>query len=411
MQQASFNTHLVKYADDFLEFFLESRVTDLSLEDFKQSVFLHKILNKRLKQKRWHKVHRERAHWGFKWFTKPFFADNFFIKRGAVATKVWRRWFKRIPRRKFRFVKKYWSLFGLFRRWKRTHIKRVTNSLKLYSLKHSHQIERPKNVFSLPRRVFLTQKRIKMVLWRSLYRSTKYKLLPRQLKYKKKSHIDKLFFKKRVRRKTIFLNVYRPLLSKLRRARFAHWGIRTFGKLNEYRYNKLLAFELKLAPKLHYMQFLFLFLLHTYTANLSWKQLKRLCTYNLVFLNGQPAPQTSILKVGDIVELPFSISLVKRRLKLKKLFFKIVKRVRKLSYKSFLAGARRNKHIKKYKVVPKIFKRLPVGLKMIGNCVALDPTLNVFAVIKKLPLYTLNIEKKLFVTSVLTLQNWRYRFD
>jgi hypothetical protein len=92
-------------------------------------------------------------------------------------------------------------------------------------------------------------------------------------------------------------------------------------------------------------------------------------------------------------------------LKLKKLFFKIVKRVRKLSYKSFLAGARRNKHIKKYKVVPKIFKRLPVGLKMIGNCVALDPTLNVFAVIKKLPLYTLNIEKKLFVTSVLTLQN------
>lgn len=396
-------TDLEFFFDEILEASFEARLP------YKLALSL--LDGPRISLKRLHYVQRKRAHWRFPRRVRHLFVENSVVKKGATASLVLRRWLKRLSKKRFRFTKKYHTLFTTIKRWKRAHLSRRISSLKLTRLVSWSISKKQRNVFPITRRVFLTQKRLKKILWKSLYKHVKNKLLLSQVIQQKKQYLEPEFFSKKRKKKTIFLNVYRPLISKLRRARIVHWGIRTRGKLNEYRYNKLLAFELQQVPELHYLKLLYIYIFHTYVASLSWRQMLNLFSYNLIFLNGVPVTKFETCKKGDLIELPFGPSLLARRLRLKKVFFKIVKRARRLSYKSFLGGVRRNKFVKKYKVVPKLFKRLPFGFKQLGKFLAIAPGLGSLAVIKQLPAYQFNPEKKLLITSVLTLQNWRYRFD
>lgn len=394
-----------------LDFFFDELVEASFEDNHPAGLALYLLDGPRISHKRLHYVQRKRAHWRFPRRLKHLFSDNSAVKKGAASSLVLRRWLKRLSKKRFRFTKKYRVLFTTIKRWKRGHLSRRISSLKLTRLMSWNINKHRRNVFPITRRVFLTQKRLKKILWKSLYKHIKNKLLLSQVIRQKKQYLEPEFFLKKQKKKTIFLNVYRPLISKLRRARIVHWGIRTRGKLNEYRYNKLLAFELRQVPTLHYLQLLYIYIFHTYVASLSWRQMLNLFSYNLIFLNGVPVTKFEICKKGDLIELPFGPSLLARRLRLRKVFFKIVKRARRLSYKSFLSGVRRNKFVKKYKVVPKLFKRLPQGFKQLGKFLAIAPGLGSLAIIKQLPAYQFNPEKKLLVTSVLTLQNWRYRFD
>lgn len=57
---------------------------------------------------------------------------------------------------------------------------------------------------------------------------------------------------------------------------------------------------------------------------------------------------------------------------------------------------------KKNKLVPKIFKKLPVGVQLFGKNLAYDPVLNIFAVIYNLPKTTHNLNWNITKSSVLS---------
>ena len=151
-------------------------------------------------------------------------------------------------------------------------------------------------------------------------------------------------------------------------------------------------------------------LLRSYRVVLSWRQMILLITNQLIVINGCFFFENVVIKWGDIIELPFYKRKKKRKIKKSKYIFrKIVRRAKRTSYKSFLAN--KNKKMRKHTKVPKIFKRLPIGYKKLGAFLARDSSLNIFAVIYPLEQWIHDMDYELGLSSVLTLQNWRYRFD
>lgn len=148
----------------------------------------------------------------------------------------------------------------------------------------------------------------------------------------------------------------------MRKARYAHWNLRTTGKLNQWRYDKLLAWELRNLVESQSQQMLAHILLRSYRIVLSWRQMLLLISNQLIVINGQFYFENVIIKWGDIIELPFYKRKKSKKIKNSKYTFrKIVRRAKRTSYKSFLA--RKNKKIRKNTKIPKIFKRLPIGYK------------------------------------------------
>lgn len=312
-----------------------------------------------------------------------------------------RRWWRKTWNFDFRY-----SVKRKFRK-QFTHISKLRRlnffKFTIVNLKRTYEY---KMRFSIRQRIFLSEKNLTRGVWNFLYKSVKHKLLERAKKFKKKKTFAVPFIKKT----TIFLNAHKPLIWKMRKARYAHWNLRTVGKLNQWRYDKLLAWELRKLVESKSKQMLAHILLRSYRVVLSWRQMILLITNQLIVINGCFFFENVVIKWGDIIELPFYKRKKKRKIKKSKYIFrKIVRRAKRTSYKSFLAN--KNKRMRKHTKVPKIFKRLPIGYKKLGAFLARDSSLNIFAVIYPLEQWIHDMDYELGLSSVLTLQNWRYRFD
>lgn len=312
----------------------------------------------------------------------------------------------------FRFLSAFNKKFFLRRinkidNFAMSRIARV-NFFKTSILNKSSKIKEKKS-FSLVRRTFINNTRINEFLWASLFKTAREGIITHKVKSLRQRLASKL--RKKRNKLLLFLNINKPIISKLRKARYAHWGIRTRGKLNEYRYNKLIAFELKQTPLMDATQILYYYLLATYSVVLSWKQILRLLLTNLILVNGQPVNVIKRLNKGDIVELPHNIAIMQRRRVFGMFLDTIVRRAKYTNYKSFINKRGRFKKLAQPNAVPKIFKRLPIPTFSIPQYFFFYPALGALFVLKKLPCHQFNIENSLFTTSVLSLHNWRYRFD
>lgn len=370
---------------------------------FNKLVKTRKYLFISKKKKRWNIFRKKAAR------ISPLYINSLYsssYKRFGVNVlhslrSMHRRWWRKTWNYKFRY-----SIKKKFRKYFFRIIKvRRLNFLKFTTLKLKRKLLYTMR-FSIRQRIFLSSKNLTRGVWEFLYKSVKHKLLERSKQYKKKN----LFFRNKVKKKTILLNANKPLIWKMRKARYAHWNFRTIGKLNQWRYDKLLAWELRNLVESQSKQMLAHIMLRSYKIVLSWRQMILLIKNQLIVINGCFFFANSTIKWGDIIELPFY-----RKKKIKKIknskytFRKIVRRAKRASYKSFLTF--KNKKLKKNHKVPKIFKRLPIGFKKLGAFLARDSAINVFGVVYPLERWVHDTYYELGLSSVLTLQNWRYRFD
>lgn len=260
--------------------------------------------------------------------------------------------------------------------------------------------------FSLKERIFLSHKTIQRTIWEFLYKGVRRRKLNRRgIAVTRRTRKNN----RPVSQKHIFLNAHKPLIWKMRNARYAHWALRTRGKLNEYRYDKLLGTELNFIGKTKTYLLLPFIIFTTLTSFLSWKQIKQVMEYGLFIYNGRPNWLPEHFAVGDIVELPLGLTLKKTQRRMKFRYRMILNKARRATYKNFIA--RKRFGVRKPISIPKVFKKLPIANKQLRDRFAFDPSLRAFAVIHPLTKLTRDIEHRLTKSSVLTLQNWRYRFD
>jgi len=302
------------------------------------------------------------------------------------------------------FLRRYDTYLPLKKRTRRLKLKRIsfTTFASVRQLTQNPRVQ----PFSLKERIFLSHKTIQKTVWEFLYSSARKKKIQR-----KSPNLPRLLARhpNRDLQKRIFLNAHKPLVWKMRSARYAHWNLKTKGKLNEYRYNKLLGTELHFVGNTKTYLLLPFILFSTLTAFLSWRQIKQVMEFGLFVYNGKYNWLPDQFVVGDIIELPFGFSIKKLSKCIKYKYRMIINKARRATYKNFVA--RKQFGIRKPIRVPKIFKKLPVVSKYLRDRFAFDPALRCFAVIHPLSTLTRDIERRLTKSSVLTLQNWRYRFD
>lgn len=260
--------------------------------------------------------------------------------------------------------------------------------------------------FSLNERIFLSHKTIQGTVWEFLYNSASIKRVNLRetilLPFKQEYFNETL-------KKNIFLNAYKPLIWKMRSARYAHWNLKTRGKLNEYRYNKLLGTELYFIGKTKDYLLLPFLLFSTTTIPLSWQQIKQIITFGLFVYNGKYDWFPDQFLSGDIIELPLGFPLNSLSKNLDRTYNTFINKARSVSYTNFIS--RKNFGVRKPIRIPKIFKKLPLINNYLRDRFAFDPALQCFSVIHPLAASIFDIEHRLTKSSVLTLQNWRYRFD
>lgn len=349
-----------------------------------------------------YRIPKKKLYWSIGWnaslklTSKPYALKSypFFI----VASK-----FARFMRRKLR--RKY-ILKKLVRKFSKNKNLTRINFLR-YTRLITSRIKPSLRSFSLKQRLFVSKKRMVRTVWNFLYTKVKNNFL----KSPKKMYSEKRLVGKTRRKQRIFFNAHKYLAWKMRKARYAHWGLRTRGKLNEYRYNKLLGRELAYLTQWQTSHFLPVILLNTLACLISWRQFIKMGELHLIVYNGIDTNIPAQVKLGDIIELPFGQSLGRFRKTMRKYYRRIINRAKTVSYKSFIAFKRRKSFFRKHLNVPKIFKRLPIGLKRLGRNLAYDPALNIMSVIHPIQTNNYNISYSLTSTSVLGLQNWRYRFD
>lgn len=257
-----------------------------------------------------------------------------------------------------------------------------------------------KSSFSLRQRIFLSKWTFTKQIWGFLYRTPKNNFF---LKTKKNNVVQNL------KTKLLFFNFHKPLIWKMRTARYAHWNLRLKGKLNKYRYDKLLGKEMNYILKTKSTQFLLCIFFITYYAILSWKQLLLAMQHSLIVVNGNiVSEKIPYLKLGDIIELPYGL-IYRSNKEVKSNYTKLVKIGKKIVYKYYKNRwfFKRSNH----KAIPKIFKKLPVGVQQFGKMLAYDPLINVFAIVYNIKKSKHNMDVSLTKTSVLSLQNWRYNFN
>lgn len=206
------------------------------------------------------------------------------------------------------------------------------------------------------------------------------------------------------KKRLIYCNLYRNYPWKIHQARYVHWFYRTYSKLNEWRYNKLLGVELNyLINKKNCFSFLQV-IFNSYLCLISWKNSINMLYYPWCLINGEFFKNNEVILKYSILELP--IIIFKKKItqnlnnKNKHFFFKS----RKFYYKTF-------KQNFKFKLIPKIFKKRPLNSKLINQFVFRDLATNSFFFYKKLNKIEENKQQNLTMSTVLTLQNWRYRFN
>ena len=124
----------------------------------------------------------------------------------------------------------------------------------------------------------------------------------------------------------------------------------------------------------------------------------------MVVYNGIHADYNPHVEKGDIVELPTGQVFLSTKKQLKKSFKKIISKVRKISYRSYLINTKQIKKAKIYVKTPKIYKQLPIGLKKFGNIISHEVSAGLLSIVKKLPHVRHDLKGSLNLTTVLALQ-------
>lgn len=216
------------------------------------------------------------------------------------------------------------------------------------------------------------------------------------------------FYKKS---KTLFVNLYKKYSWKLRMARLVHWDTRVHGKLNEIRYIKLLGYELKLLKTTKLSQLLSYVAIRSFSTFISWFSLEDLREYVPIVFNGDPVNTDPTIEKGDMLEVPTGSVFSATKKFYKKHFKKVISKVKRLSYRSYLINTKQLKKAKIYINTPKAYKKLPIGLKKFGKTVTHELSAGLLSVSKKIPKLHHDLRNSLNLTTVLALQIWRYRFD
>ena len=307
----------------------------------------------------------------------------------AIATNI----FFRRKKKKSLSIKKFSiNLLFIKKYLKKKKITKITKKYKWFSESSNNYTKKPYKVFTLKQRHFIVQKILVRRLFSFLIKHNSN--VSSFLKYK--------FFKKK---KVFLANMHKKLAWKMHKARVIHWGFSTKGQLNKYRYNKLLASCLHFLKKNSFIKFLIFLLFNIYTFTSTWKQILLLLKKNLIVYNGRFVYSNITIQTGDIIELPFGACL-HSKIPSKTKNYKIhVQKLKKITYKFF-----KKKNLKNKKI-PKIYKKIQFQTKFIKNFLAYDPTLNVVAVINKVPKFNYNLNYELQKSSVIGLQNWRYEFQ
>lgn len=302
------------------------------------------------------------------------------------------------------FFKKYLRLKSWNKKlWFTQRLK--INFLKFFILINKNFKKKLEN-FSLLERTFLTKKIICNKLTAFLFKKTKnYFVLKNNYQNNFYAPKPNNFKKKKI----YFFNANKSLIWKMRFARFAHWDLKTRGKINKYRYDKLLCKDLRFLTKTHTKSLFLLVLFNYYNLIISWKQALNLLSYQLIIVNGQFIYKDFLLKKGDIVELSYGSTMYKFNKQLKSYFKVITRQAKRRNYiqknKSFTFY---NKNAKK---IPKIFKKTHIGLINLGVNIVQDPIFKSFLVLNYYNSYFHDPVMLSIKSSVLGLQNWRYNFD
>lgn len=329
-------------------------------------------------------------------------------KARAIKSKPKRFKNKRAKNYFFRgLIKRFKNSFYMFRKF----LKKCLRGLMYFIAPSQNYLKRsrPSLNFSLLNRTHMNLKTLKKKFIGFLYKRPKAVLL-KYIKYidTEPQPFEEDFEKKR---RTIFTNLHRQYIWKLRCARYVHWDLRTLGKLTEWRYQKLLGVEVYSLHRIKWTQFLVYIFIRCFCFAISWKLSKSVLVDSPQVYNGKELFEDTYVEKGDIVELPFGSAIVRARRSYKAYFRRLVGRAKKISYRSYLIRTKQLKHAKNYITVPKAFKKLPIGLKRFGKLVNHELITNAIAFIKRLPKLGHDITSKLNLTSVLALQAWRYRFD
>ena len=273
---------------------------------------------------------------------------------------------------------------------KRRGIVKLLIKGKRYSWFRSSFIKTPYKAFTMKQRQFIVKKVLVKRLFSFLVKHNPH--VTTFLKYK--------FFRKR---KVFLMNMHKKLAWKMHKARVIHWNFSTKGQLNKYRYNKLLASCMFFLKKNSAVTFLIFLLFAIYNYSSTWKQLLLIINKNLIVLNGSFIYKNATLKQGDILELPFgkcfALGLKTRNYK------QHIKKLKNVTYRFFKKKKKQNKKI------PKIYKKILFKTTIVKNFIAYDPTLNIVAIIDKVPKFNYNLKYELLKSSVIGLQNWRYEFQ
>lgn len=286
------------------------------------------------------------------------------------------------------------------------------NFLKFFLYKNLLTIKPKFSNFTLRRKIFLTTPNITRVVADFVYTSAKN--ISTHKHQMSRIHTPQLWRKNKLAQfktgpKAIFYNAHKSLIWKMRAARFAHWWTQTRGTLNEWRYDKLLARELDTYLNYFQKQLLCVVLTSLYCCFLSWKQQNWFFINHLSLLNGRIFSINTVLKFGDILEFPFGPGL--------KIFSKFNHQrfLNKLNIaKRFLYKTSIKPKIKNLKTAhrcPRLLQRIPTGLQTLGRLIAVDAGLKTVGIIYRLPYLTHSVTGNVLVSAVLTLQNWRFRFD
>lgn len=215
----------------------------------------------------------------------------------------------------------------------------------------------------------------------------------------------------KISKKVIFYNAHKSLIWKMRASRFAHWWTQTRGTLNEWRYDKLLGRELSTYLNYFQKQLLCVVLASVYCCFLSWKQQTWFFTNTLSLINGREFSINVVINFGDIIEFPFGPGLKMFTHFNHQRFLSKLNVAKRFLYKTSIKPKNKNINLKTAHRCPRLIQRIPTGLQSLGRLICVDNGLKTVGILYKLPSFSHSVLGNVLVTAVLTLQNWRFRFD
>ena len=189
----------------------------------------------------------------------------------------------------------------------------------------------------------------------------------------------------------------------MRTARLIHWGLRRAGKLNERRYHRLLRWELQHQHSEKGVAALVFGILRKFYGPISWRVSNLLIKSGVVQINGKSGGSFDTVHVGDIVQTIWGPGLVRVHKQSSNYANRVRARAKRASYMLAIRQSPAKRVVKAYRSLDMLRANL-------GTSVALDPAVGVASVIKKFSKER-ELHTYLLRSSVLTLYNWRYRFD